>query len=243
MVAVPSALTDCKVWCAGYDMTSDLNKLTLDLSAEELDVTTFGSGGYRARIGGLRDVEAQYEGFQTDGVGEVGPELFPHLGTADEVFTVSPTGAVTTPAYMFRAGKFQVSQFGDVGSVAPFTLSAKGTNAQGVIRGQVTKAKGNVSGTGGMGTVVNLGAVGATQYLYAAVHIFSAGTTITMDLASDDNSGFTSGTTRATIGPLTTSGGTWMTRVAGPITDSYFLFNVTTCTGTFSIAAAIGIGS
>jgi hypothetical protein len=243
VVAVPSALTDCTVWCAGYDMSSDLNKLMIDQTVEELDVTTFGGGGYRTRIGGLKDVEAQYEGFQTDAVGAVGPQLFPLLGTANEVFTVSPTGVETSTAYMFQAGKFQVAQLGDVGSVSPFTLSAKGTHGHGVIRGQVTKAKGNVSGTGGMGSVVNLGAVGASQYLYAAVHIFSAGTTITMDLASDDNADFSSGTTRATIGPLTTAGGTWMTRVAGPITDSYFLFNVTACTGTFSIAASVGIGS
>lgn len=243
MVAAPFSMTDCSIWVAGYDMTQDSNKLTVAGSADELDVTTFGGGGYRTRIGGLRDVEASVEGFLTDGVGAVGPELFPKLGTANEVWTTSPTGAAGSVAYMFQSGKFQVGQFGDVGSAAPFTLNAKGTHSQGLIRGQVAKAKGNVSGTGGMGSVVNLGAVSASQYLYCSVHIFSAGSSITMTLGSDDNVGFTSGTTQATIGPLTSAGGTWVTRVAGPITDSYFLLNVTAITGTFSIGAAIGIGS
>ena len=243
MVAAPFSMTDCTTWIHGYDMTADLNKLTVDMSTDELDVTTFGGGGYRTRIGGMKDVEASFEGFQTDAVGAVGPELFPDLGTADRVFTASPTGVAGSVAYMFRAGKFKVSQFGDVGSAAPFSLNAKGTNGQGVVRGRVGKAKGNVSGTGGMGSVVQLGAVSATQYLYAVVHVFSAGTTISIDVASDDNAIFSSGTTRGSIGPLTTTGGTWMTRVAGPITDDYFLFNVTACTGTFSIAAAFGIGS
>lgn len=243
MAAVPFAMTACSIWVAGYDMTSDANKLTVASSVEELDVTTFGSGGYRARIGGLRDVDASVEGFQTDATGEVGTQLFPLLATADEAWTVSDTGVAGGAAQMFRAGKFEVGQFGDVGSVSPFSLKAKGTNSQGLIRGKIAKAKANVSATGVLGTGYQLGAVGATQYLYATVHIFSAGTTVTIVLESDDNGSYSSATTQATIGPLTATGGTWMTRVAGAITDDYYRFRVTAITGTFSIGAAFGIAS
>lgn len=243
MVAAPFSLTDASIWIAGYDITGDSNKISLNASVEELDTTVFGSGGYRSRIGGLRDVEASVEGFQTDAVGAVGPELFPKLATADEVWTVSPTGAVSSVAYIYQAGKFQIGQFGDVGNVAPFTLAAKGTNSQGMIRGRITKAKANVSATGALGTGQQLGAVSATQYLYGTFHIFSSATTITVVLESDDNSGFTTATTVATIGPLTTTGGTWVTRIAGAITDDWFRFRVTAITGTFSLGAAVGVGS
>ena len=62
-----------------------------------------------------------------------------------------------------------------------------------------------------------------------------------LTIESDDNGSFTSATTRATIGPLTATGGTWVTRVAGAITDDYYRFNVTAITGTFSVGAAFGI--
>lgn len=243
MVAAPFSMTDCSIWVAGYDMTQDSNKLTVASSVDELDVTTFGGGGYRTRIGGLRDVEAAVEGFQTDAAGAVGPTLFPLLGTADEAWTASDTGVAGAAAQMFQAGKFQVGQFGDVGAASPFSVAAKGTNSQGLVRGKIAKAKGNVSGTGVLGTGYQLGTVSATQYLYGTVHVFSAGTTITIVLESDDNGSFSSATTRATIGPLTAAGGTWVTRVAGAITDDYYRYRITVCTGTFSVGAAFGIAA
>jgi hypothetical protein len=71
--------------------------------------------------------------------------------------------------------------------------------------------------------------------------VFSAGTTITVQVQSDDNAGMSSPTTVATIGPITVVGGTWMTPIAGPITDTYYRMNVSAITGTFSVAGAIGI--
>lgn len=244
MVAAPFSLTDASIWVAGYDMTGDSNKLSINASAEELETTVFGGGGYRSRIGGLRDVEANVEGFQTDAVGAVGPELFPKLGTADEAWVVSPTGVAATTAYLFLAGKFKVGQLGDIGSVAPFTLAAKGTNNQGMIRGQIAATKQNKSATGQLGSILGITAPTATQFVYCAVQIFSAGTTVTLQLQSDALVAFGSPTTQATIGPLTAAGGTWMTRLAGPfLGEDFWRLNISAITGTFSIAAAIGVAS
>jgi hypothetical protein len=43
-----------------------------------------------------------------------------------------------------------------------------------------------------------------------------------------------------TFGPITTVGGTWGTRVAGAITDTWWRLRVTAITGTFQIACAAG---
>ena len=228
------ALTAATTYCHGYDLTGDTNKLSVKSSVDDLDVTTFASGGYRQRIGGLRDVEAQFDGFWQAGSGTVGPELFPDLGTA--------TGTEAAPAYLFQAGKFSVEEFAEIGAVAPFSLSAMGTSTQGLVRGQLVKAKGTVSATGATGTVSQVGAVSASQFVYASLHVFSAGTTITVQVQSAPASNFASPTTRATFSGITTTGGTWATRVAGAITDTWWRFNVSAITGTFSVAGAIGIG-
>jgi len=235
------AFVDATTWIAAYDMTSDLKSMTLNISADELDNTVFGLGGYRRRIGGLRTVAADFGGFWQAGTGQVDPTVFADLAIADRVVTLAPDDAEGTPAYMWQGGSFTYAPFGQIGEVTPFSLSYMGTNGVGAVRGQVAKAKGNVSATGALGTVQQLGDVASGEYLYATLHVFSAGTTITVQVQSDDNSGMSSPTTRGTIGPITTAGGTWMTRVAGPITDTYWRFNVSAITGTFSVAGAIGI--
>lgn len=236
-------LDDATIWVAGHDFTADANQVNLSASAVELDVTTFGSG-WRQRIGGLRDVEAQVAGYwYSASSGAPDPEIFPALGTANQVMTVAPSSAEGSVAYMCQVGKFSGQMFGQVGEAVPFSMSAMGTNREGLVRGQVLKAKGAVSTAGVTGSAVELGAVGAGQYLYATLHVFSAGTTITVALESDVDDTFSTATTQATFGPLTTTGGTWATRVAGPVADTWYRLRVSAVTGAFSIAGAAGIGS
>lgn len=239
------SLTDATTWVAGYDFTTRLNQINLSVSAEDLEDTTFGSGGYRSRKGGLKTVEAELNGF-LDSNASIGvdPEIFPNLGTIDRVVTMAHDDAEASIAYMFQAGQFSYDLFGSVGELAPFSVSMMGTNSVGLIRGQVAKAKASVNATGATGSGVNLGNVGVSQFLYATLHVIGTpGTTITVVVESDDNAGFTTPTTRITFGPITTAGGTWGTRVAGALAETHYRFNVTAITGTFTIAGAIGIGS
>lgn len=237
------AFTDATLWIAGFDFTSDTNQIGLGLSVTELDNTCFGqTDPHRTKIGGLRNTAINAAGNWYSATDQApDPQLYAALGTKDRVFTLAPDSAETTPAYMVQGLTTAYELFGAIDTVTPWTLTGVGSNKQGCVRGQVAKAKGNVSATGATGSGVNLGAVSATQYLYASLHVFSAGTTITVIVESDDNAGFTTPTTRGTIGPITTTGGTWMTRVAGAITDTYYRLNVSGITGTFSIAGAIGI--
>lgn len=131
---------------------------------------------------------------------------------------------------------------GRVGDMSEFSLAAVGTDVAGGVRGYLLKEQGAVSATGAIGTGVQIGAASATQYLYASLHLLgAAGTSITVVLESDDNAGFSSATTRGTFGPLTASGGNWLTPVLGAITDTYYRFRVTAITGTWTVAGAAGI--
>lgn len=236
-------LTNSTLFVAGYDLTADSNEVQWALEADAQECTTFASSGAKEYKAGLKSAEMSAKGFWQAGSGTVDPEVFTNLGTADRVATWCQLGTADSAAYFGRFGSFAYQLGGALGEMMPFSLDSKGTNGQGIIRGKLAKAKGNVSATGATGSAVELDAASATQYLYAVVHIFSAGTTVTINLESDTASNFPSAATQATIGPLTTAGGTWMTRVAGAITDTFFRFNVTAITGTFSIAAAVGIGS
>ena len=236
----PLVLVNATPYVAGYDFTGDSNKLTLGATLADLDTTTFANTGWKARTGGLKDSSLHLEGFWS---GPQDAESFPALGTVDQAMTVSPTGVATSVAYMGQVAKLQYATFDAVGALMPFTLDASGSNMAGLVRGQLAAAKQTVSATGALTptTGVQLGAVGSTQFLYATFHVFSAGTTITAVVESATSSAFSSPTTRMTIGPVTVAGGTWGTRVAGAITDTWYRVRISAITGTFSVAAAIGV--
>lgn len=232
-------LTDAFVYVDGYDFTGDSNQVRLSCEATAQDVTTMRSGGWNESVMGLKSSQFDASGFWSS---DADAQLFPNLGTANLAHTVGPAEEEGGRCDIWLAGNYTVPLFGvDVGGVAPYTIGTKGTDGVGVVSARLIKEKATVSATGATGAEVQLGAVSATQFLYATFHIFTAGTTITAVLESDADDTFGSATTRITFGPLTTAGGTYATRVAGPVTDDWYRLNVTTCTGSFVIACAAGI--
>lgn len=238
------ALTNAFCYVAGHNFTCDTNQLALNNEAAALDRTVFCHQGWTTLAGGgLKTGAFSMGGFWESAESDaVDPIAFGDLGVADRAFTFGPEAAEGGVAYLWRGGHFNYQLLGNLGELAPFTLAAAGTDGVGVVRGALAKAKGSVAATGPLGSVLNLGQVGAGQYLYATFHVLGApGTTITVQVQSDDSAGFASPTTRATIGPLTTAGGTWAARVAGPITDTHYRLNVSAITGTFEVAGAIAV--
>lgn len=241
----PVVLTDCIAWVGGYDFTTDTNTLALNVEVDDQDSTTFGNSGWKGHAAGLKSVSSDLSGlWQSATLLAPDPQAMANLGVADLAQTYAATSTEGSVAYFYQGLELSYNLFGSVGELAPFSVKSSGSNYVGAVRGQISPAKGNVSGTGGLGTGVQLGAVSATQYLYGVFHILGTpGTTVTGKLESATAGTFVGATQRATFGPLTTAGGTWVTRTAGAITDTWFRFNVTAITGTFSIAGAIGIGS
>lgn len=230
------ALTNASVHLGALDFGQHLNKVTITAKVDELEDTRFGST-YHSKIGGLRDFEMSHEGHMQ--YADPDATLFADVG-AQQVITVTPTGADGDVAYFGNAKRFEYAPIdGAVGDVASFSGMVKASDAYGLIRGKLLLPKTSLSGTT-TGTAVQLGAVGATQYVYASIHCFTAGTTATVVVESDDNSGFTSATTRSST-VVTATGGTFITRVAGAITDDYWRVKVSSVTGTFSLSAAVSV--
>lgn len=235
-------LTDALILAHDQDLSGQSNKVTLKTMADEKDATTFGQGGYRVKVGGLKTVDLDLSGYQ-DSSAVPDAAAFAALGVADRAYTVAAANVTGQTAYLFQAGEFEYDQGDAVGNLAPFDAKAKGTNIVGVARGQLAKPKGVVSATGVLGGGVNLGAGGAGKFLYATLHVIGTpGTTVTVIVQSDTTSGFAAPTTRATIGPITTAGGTFMTRVnAAAFTDTWWRFNVSAITGSFTLAGSLAI--
>lgn len=237
-----AALLNAGLYVAGHDFTTDTNQGQLDLEAQALEKTTFGSDGWTENAYGLKTLQFAFSGFWQSATDDaVDPEAFGDLAI-ERAHTWMLNEVETEPAWLFNAGKSNYQIGGEVGPLAPFQLQCSATDKYGAIRGQLAKAKGAANAVGPIGSVVNLGAVAADQFLYATFHVFTAGTTITVQVQSDDAAGMASPTVRGTVGPLTTRGGTFMARVAGPITDTHYRFNVSAVTGAFVAAGAIGIG-
>lgn len=241
------AALNVTTWFSGYDMTGDSNSTTLQLSYDALDATPYGSQA-RVRVAGLEDCQLDQAGFWQSGAAgaAIDPVAFAALGGVSQVVSNSIDGVETSPAYFYRARQFSYQTFGQIGQMMPFTLTAQSARGAGLasiaaVRGRVMKTKAVVSSTGATGTAQQLGSVASGQYLYAAFHEFAVGTTITGVLESNADNTFGSPTTRVTFGPITTVGGTWGTRVAGPITDTWYRLRITAVTGSHTIACVAGI--
>lgn len=237
------ALIDAFAYVAGHDFTADTNQLALNGQAAQLDATTFGSGGWNENAYGLKSYDFAMQGWwQSAASDSVDDESFGDFNISRS-HTFGPLEVETSPAYIFNAAKSNYKLLdGGVGALAGFSLASAGQDAFGVVRGQLAKAKGAMNAVGALGSGVQLGAVPAGQYLYATLHVFTAATTATVQVQSATANTFAGATTRGTIGPVTARGATWMTRVAGPITDTWFRFNVSAITGAFVAAGAIAIG-
>tara|TARA_R100000742_G_C4277472_1_gene99384 strand:+ start:218 stop:943 length:726 start_codon:yes stop_codon:yes gene_type:complete len=233
---------DGKVFSGGYDLSSHITSVNLDISAEELDATTINSSGFKSKLGGLKDSTLQMDGFYEAGANKPDALLGASVGSELIVSTV-PDAGVGNTAYFMKSKLFNYQMFGTVGEVAPFSIT-KSQSSDIVVQGKV-EIDSALTATGNS-TGVQLGAVGAAERVYVAIHCYGvSGTsspTVTFKLQSDDNSSFTSPTDRITFTAITAIGADFQS-LAGAVTDTYWRLNYT-ISGTnpsFSTHATIGI--
>ena len=234
-------LTDTQVYVHAYDLTTHTNQVSVNTEVETVDNTTFGGNGYRSRRAGLRTVEAEVSGYHD---ADPDAEGFTELGVVDRVVTVAADGEGST-AFAFHAGNFNYSTLGAIGEMNPFSISMQGTNATGVVRGALAKGPGSVANgsTGVKGVGVNLGAGGAGKRLYIAAHVFTAGTSLSLDVRQSTTSG---GTYTAIedfeLNSVTIAGGQWVSFDASSgVTGPWYKIGVSAITGAFDFAVTLAI--
>jgi hypothetical protein len=242
-----TVLTNVRCFAVGVDLTGNSNKIELSSEVEAKDATNYGSNGYKEVVGGLASAEISGEGqWEAGDTTKVDDGAWAGLGGIGPWSISANNGAaVGDLAYFTQALRADYKLLGEVGEVAPWTSMAK--SAWPLVRGQFAHPPGTARTATGTGTGLNLGAVAANKRLYASLHVLSvSGTTpsITARVESDDNSGFTSATTRLTFAAATAVGGQTLRTDGTAITDTWWriAWTISGTTPSFLFAAALGIG-
>ena len=234
------ALVDAFVYVDGFDFTGVSNSANLTPEVDQLDSTTFGGSGWKEVSGGLKTSSFEGAGYFEQLDKAVDKELFDALGSSEKLAMFGASEVATQPGYMWRGTQAAYNLGGAIGELAAWNMTLGGADRYGVIRGQLAKARGSHSATGVVGSVLSLGAIPSGKRVFLGVQVFAPGTTVTLKLQSDDASGFASATDRGTLGPITAKGG-YLLAVDGPITDTHWRVNASAITGTFDLAAFVGV--
>ena len=126
---------DYKITIGTAIVSSSIASVTLDITADEIEVTSFGDS-YRKRIGGLKDASVSFDFHQDFGAGAVDALLFPLMGQTVDVKIAPTSGTVTAsnPEYRFSALCTQYQPYsGAVGDLS--TLSVTWPVSGEVVRG------------------------------------------------------------------------------------------------------------
>jgi len=247
-------LVDAEVLAGPVRLGGVANQVSLSMEAETKDVTTLtppsaADAGWRRHLPGLRSHEVEVEGWVDTAPLETGAlapdaELWAQFGGAQVPVTITPTGADGGVAYICPTRRGDYKVFGKVGEVNPFSSKSGGDGA--AARGLLIHPASVARTAGGTGTAVVLGTVPAGRSLLVAVHVLAvAGTSpqLTVTVQRDDNGGFSSPTTVATVGPTAVPTAA-LTTVLGPVTpdDRYrVIWTLTGTTPTARFAAAVGV--
>lgn len=232
--------TQSKLWVDGYDWSGDMNAMALEHSVEAQDDTVFGDST-RSNAGGLKMISCAHEGLYTGGATE-DKVYFDKIGTADTPMTICPTtGAYGERAYFFKSMLSQYSPQAQIGEMMRFSVTGVGTGdlIQGNVLFPMTTATSTSTSTGQV-----LGACGATETVYAALHVTAASAADTLDVViQSDTSGFSSPTTRITFAQKAAIGSEYATLGPAAITDTYWRISYTIggSDPSFTFAVVLGI--
>jgi hypothetical protein len=237
------AMTNVGIFVDSLNISGFAQQLSLDAMADELDVTTFASGGWKQKKTGLASYTCSIQGLQDYATTGVDPTFPISLLGGYDTITVAPTGgaAVADPAF-FGSGLLTAYQplTGNVGDMAQFNFGWAGSSQ--LVRGQMLHPSAARTASGN-GTTTTFTTPTASQSLYASFHVLSvsgAGT-ITFTIQTDDNSGMTTPTTRITSNAFAAVGAQ-VASLSGALAGETHIRVAYTIAGFTSVTFAVAAG-
>lgn len=232
-------LTDARILLAGVDLTAKSNQIGLTYEAETQDATVFGNDT-RTMKGGLYVLSGEVGGFTDDVL--TGSTVYDAVGAGPSVLQMAAPGDDGTTGYAFRSVAASHQPVGgSVGDMAADSLSLQGKSGSPLVQGTILLSAASAKTSTGTGTGRQLGAVAAGEKVYGALNVVSASGTLDVTVESDDNSGFTSATTRLTFPQATAVGDGWQT-ADGAITDDWWRVSYTIGGGSPSFKFQVLVG-
>ncbi len=239
-----------KTYYGKYDFTGKTNKVALDFSVDEKSVPVLDSNTIIS-FPGLMKVRVQQEGLMdlgdiTSGT-YVEPAGWAEVGNESDLICSYAVGGAADGerCFFFRGLTFKFPPLaGAPGDLHTYSIEA-GASAARLVGGKVLLPPGVVSGASGNGTGYQLGAVSASQKVYAALHVLSVGSggSVVFKVQSDDNGSFSSATDRITFTAATDKTFEWK-EVAGAITDDYWRITYARTAGSnFNAVLLVGIAA
>ena len=217
-----------QLFFAGYNLSGWLNKMDLVNRVGELEASDFSAAGIK-RLAGEPDWDLAFSGFldEDDTVPAISKINQDNFATDNRILTICPkSGDDGDPAYFSQGMTFNYEHGLNKGELKTFAGAAKCTGTQ-LWLGTIMAA--GAKGSSGSGTIRQLGAVTASQKLYAVLQVSAvSGTdtpTITVYVKSDPVAGFTTATQRIAFTAKTAIGAQYATPVDGAITDTYWRIN------------------
>jgi hypothetical protein len=230
------SLTNAKILMGGLDLSGFHNSLTVDHGAEMLDNTRFGGSGTRSFQPGLKTVGLDTNGFWDSTTDEA---LFNRIQAIREVFSFAAVGeAEGDIGYTVGMINGNYNPGGEVGALLAYNFTGQSGNGFPLVRGRVLAVGSKAADGNGAG--VQITAVGATQKMYAGLHVLSVGTSVDVVIESSADNTFAAPTTRLTFDSMTDIGGQWQEDV-GPVTDAYWRAKWTVVGGAADIYVVFGI--
>jgi len=126
---------DYKITVGTTNLSTSINSVTLDITADEVETTAFGST-YRTRIGGLKSGSVSLDFMQDFAAGSVDALLFPLMGStvAVKIAPTSGTVSATNPEYRFDCLVTQYQPYASsIGDLS--TLSVSWPTTGEIVRG------------------------------------------------------------------------------------------------------------
>lgn len=222
-MAFHGQFSDALIAIGKYDISGQSNEIAIREALEALDSTTFGKTN-RCYLPGVAEGEINGAFIWDPLLSALPLRTLKGVDAGDStVLTLGMQSAVGANAWLSRSCVHQLEQGGQHGEL--LKGSFQGHTSDVLISGFVGEDGDTPRTASGNGAEVLVGAVSATQSLYAALHCINLSAdsgTPTLDIeVESDTTGFPSATSRIAFTQLTAAGSEWKS-VVGAITDTYF---------------------
>ena len=232
--------------------TTDISAFTGEFNPETTvvlqPVNNLAGGGYQHSLPGVTSATLSLSGladYAAAGLNSVFAGA--QRGRQEVVSIVKPVSgaAVAGDAAILMRGQLAkyVSPQGATGATAAFASQIEADAAQvyGVVGAPLLNRSAPLTGTSLQLGALGTGPAGATQRLWAALHVTAAaGTNLSVLIQSDNATGFPSPATALTFTTVSAVSAQFLNLV-GPLTDDWYRVTATIGTGNFTFAVTLGV--